>query len=138
MYRDDLDDMLTYNELIAWRARAAAATAPLAAFPLGSYNTADSAQSRSLPYEIVLVAPQREDSDPITLFNVEPATQRRQLYCGCIAADDAMRAQFGLAGMPDRCAARFPGLAGKRGTTDLSLEPAICRDERTAVAPAPH
>jgi predicted acylesterase/phospholipase RssA len=138
MYRDDLDDMLTYNELIAWRARAAAATAPLAAFPLGSYNTADNAQSHSLPYEIVLVAPQREDSDPITLFNVEPATQRRQLYCGCIAADDAMRAQFGLAGMTDGCAARFPGLAGKRGTTDTSLEPAICRDERTAVSPAPH
>jgi hypothetical protein len=138
MYRDDLDDMLTYNDLIAWRARAAEAAGPLAAFPLGSYNTAGGAQSYSLPYEIVLVAPQREDSDPITLFNVEPATQRRQLYCGCIAADDAMRAQFGLAGMKDRCAARFPGLSGKRGTTDISLEPAICRDERTAVSPSPH
>jgi hypothetical protein len=137
MYRDDLDDMLTYNELIAWRARAAAA-APLAAFPLGSYNPADSVQSYSLPYEIVLVAPQREDSDPLTLFNVEPATQRRQLYCGCIAADDAMRGQFGLAGMTDRCAARFPGLAGKRGRADISFEPAICRDELTAVSPSPH
>jgi hypothetical protein len=135
MYRDDLDDMLTYNDLLAWRA--AEAAAPLAAFPLGSYNSADGAQSYSLPYEIVLVAPQREDSDPITLFNVEPATQRRQLYCGCMAADDAMRAQFGLAGMAERCAARFPGLAGKRGTTEVGLEPAVCRDERTAVSPAP-
>jgi NTE family protein len=137
MYRDDLDDMLTYNELIAWHARTAAAGAPLAAFPLSSYNTADGAQSYTLPYEIVLVGPQREDSDPITLFNVEPATQRRQLYCGCIAADDAMRTQFGLADMADRCAVRFRGLAGRRGTTEVSLETAVCRDERTAVSPAP-
>jgi hypothetical protein len=137
MYRDDLDDMLTYNELLAWHARAVTAGAPLAAFPLGSYNSADAAGLPSLPYEIVLVGPQREDSDPITLFNIEPATQRRQLFCGCVAADHAMRAQFGLADMADRCAARFPGLAGKRSATEITLEPAVCRDERTAVSPAP-
>lgn len=136
MYRDDLDDMLTYNDLLAWHAAAAAGGAPLAGFPLGSYNTT-AESSHSLPYEIVLVSPQREDSDPMTVFNVEPVTQRRQLYCGCIAADDAMRAQFGLADMADRCAVRFQGLAGKRGTTEVSLYPAVCRDERTAVAPAP-
>jgi hypothetical protein len=134
MYRDDLDDMLTYNELIAWRARA---DAPAAAFPLGSYNAAGLRGSHSLPYEIVLLGPQREDADPMTIFNVEPATQRRQLFCGCIAADDAMRAQFGLADMADRCAARFPGLVGKRGTTEVRLAPTVCRDERTAVSPAP-
>lgn len=121
---------------VAVRRRTAAAGAPLVAFPLRSYNAADGAQSYTLPYEIVLVGPQREDSDPITLFNVEPATQRRQLYCGCIAADDAMRTQFGLADMADRCAVRFQGLAGKRGTTEVSLE-SVCRDERTAVSPAP-
>jgi hypothetical protein len=135
MYRDDLDDMLTYNDLIAWHARATAAGAPLAAFPLGSYNTVDAAASRSLPYEIVLIGPQREDADPMTIFNVDPATQRRQLFCGCSAADDAMRTQFGLAGMADRCAARFPGLAGRRGEAEVSLEPAVCREERTAVSP---
>jgi hypothetical protein len=134
MYRDDLDDMLTYNELIAWRART---DAPAAAFPLGSYNPAGIPSLHSLPYEIVLVGPQREDADPMTIFNVEPATQRRQLFCGCIAADDAMRAQFGLADMGDRCAARFSGLAGKRGTTEVRLAPTACRDERTAVSPAP-
>jgi hypothetical protein len=83
----------------------------------------------------VLVGPQREDSDPMTLFNVDPPTQRRQLYCGCIAADTAMRAQFGLGDLADRCAVRFPGLVGKRGSTEVSLEPSVCRDERTAVSP---
>jgi len=136
MYRDDLDDMLTYNDLLAWHARAAAAGTTLPAFPLASYNPADDAAgSHSLPYEIVLVGPQREDSDPMTIFNVEPATQRRQLFCGCIAADDAMRAQFALPQMADRCAVRFPGLSGTRGTTEVDLVPAVCRDERTAVSP---
>jgi NTE family protein len=138
MYRDDLDDILTFNDLLAWHARAAAAGAPLATFPLGSYNTGNAATPYSLPYEIVLVGPQREDSDPITLFNVQPATQRRQLYCGCIAADDAMRAQFGLPDMADRCAVRFPGLSGKRDATEVKLDAAVCRDERTAVAPTQH
>jgi hypothetical protein len=138
MYRDDLDDMLTYNDLLAWHARAVAAGTTLPPFPLASYNPADEAAgSHSLPYEIVLVGPQREDSDPMTIFNVEPATQRRQLFCGCIAADDAMRAQFALPLMADRCAARFTGLADTRGTTEITLVPAVCRDERTAVSPAP-
>jgi hypothetical protein len=138
MYRDDLDDMLTYNDLLAWHARAAPAGTTLPAFPLASYNRADDAAgSHSLPYEIVLVGPQREDSDPMTIFNVEPATQRRQLFCGCIAADDAMQAQFALPEMADRCAARFPGLSGTRGTIDDNFVPAVCRDERTAVSPAP-
>jgi predicted acylesterase/phospholipase RssA len=138
MYRDDLDDMLTYNDLLAWHARAAAAGTTLPTFPLASYNRADGAAgSRSLPYEIVLVGPQREDSDPMTIFNVEPTTQRRQLFCGCIAADDAMQAQFALPQMADRCAARFPGLSGTRGTLEVGLVPDVCRDERTAVSPAP-
>jgi len=137
MYRDDLDDMFTYNDLLEWHTGAAAAGAPLPAFPLGSYNTADPASSHSLPYQIVLVAPQREDADPTTIFAVDPATQRRQLFCGCVAADEVMGAQFGLATMADRCAARFPGLAEKRDAAGMALAPAICRDERTAVSPSP-
>jgi hypothetical protein len=137
MYRDDLDDMLTYNDLLAWSARAVEAGAPVAPFPLGSYNDANAPRSHSLPYEIVLVGPQREDADPMTIFEVEPATQRRQLFCGCIAADEAMRTQFGLSDMADRCVARFPGLAGKRNAVEVSLAPAVCREERTAVAPPP-
>jgi hypothetical protein len=46
---------------------------------------------------------------------------------GCIAADDAMRAQFGLIDMADRCAARFAGVAGKHVTTEDRLEPDACR-----------
>jgi hypothetical protein len=135
MYRDDLDDMLTYNDLIEWHAGAAATGAPLPGFPLGSYNTADAPSTQSLPYEIVLVAPQREDTDPMTIFSVDPATQRRQLFCGCVAADEAMGGQFGLATMADRCASRFPGLGEKRGAAEVTLAPAVCRDERTAVSP---
>jgi NTE family protein len=135
MYRDDLDDMLTYNELLAWHAQAAAGGARRTTFPLGSYNTADAPGFHSLPYEIVLVGPQREDSDPMTLFNLEPATQRRQLFCGCVAADDAMSAQFGLQSMTDRCAARFRSLEGRRGTTEARFDRGVCHDERTAVSP---
>ena len=137
MYRDDLDDMLTYNELLDWRARAADAGASLAAFPLGSYNRADAPGASSLPYEIVLVGPQREDADPMTIFQVEPATQRRQLFCGCIAADETMRTQFGLANLADRCTARFPGLVEERGATGVGFPPDICSDPRTAVTPVP-
>jgi hypothetical protein len=137
MYRDDLDDMLTYNELVEWHARsAAAAGAALPAFPLGTYNTADTPGAHSLPYEIVLVAPQREDSDPITIFDLEPATQRRQLFCGCVAANEAMRAKFEAPDMTDGCIARFVGTVGEREAMDAVLAPAICRDERTAVAPS--
>jgi hypothetical protein len=137
MYRDDLDDLLTYNELIEWHARAAEADASLAAFPLASYNPAAGEPSHSLPYEIVLVGPQREDADPTAIFNLDPATQRRQLFCGCIAADQAIRAQYGLASMADHCAGRFPGLAGRRDTDEIVLSAEICHDERTAVSPAP-
>jgi hypothetical protein len=138
MYRDDLDDMLTYNELLEWHARAAGSGTTLPAFPLASYNRADDAAGfRSLPYEIVLIGPQREDSDPMTIFNVQPATQRRQLFCGCIAADDAMQVQFGLTEMADLCSSRFPGLSGTEGTTEVGFDSAVCRDERTAVTLAP-
>lgn len=133
VYRDDLDDMLLYNDLIAWRVRTAAPGSSLPGFPLRSYNTADAPGSDFLPYEIVLVAPQREDADPMSIFGLEPATQRRQLFCGCIAADETMQMQFGLEALVDRCAARFPGLAGERDAAPITLAPAVCRDERTAV-----
>jgi predicted acylesterase/phospholipase RssA len=135
IYRDDLDDMLTFNDLLEWRAQAVAAGESLTSFPLGSYNGLDAPGSRSLPYKIALIAPQREDSDPMSIFDVEPATQRRQLFCGCIAADEAMQTQFGLPGMAARCEERFPGLVGKRYATETRLDPAACRDERTAVSP---
>jgi hypothetical protein len=137
MYRDDLDDMLTYNELIEWHAAAASTGAALPAFPLGTYNVAETPRAHSLPYEIVLVAPQREDTDPITIFSLEPATQRRQLFCGCIAANETMTVSFATPDMAGDCTARFLGIGEGR---DASFEPftaGICRDERSAVAAAP-
>lgn len=132
-YRSALDDMLTYNDLLAWHARAAAAGVPLPAFPLGSYNASDRPGTPSLPYEIVIVAPQREDSDPMTIFSLDPPTQRRQLFCGCISANAAMGAQFGLVDMANECAARFPFLAGEDRATDVRFMAAACRDEHTTV-----
>ena len=67
--RDDLDDMLMLNDLLAWRTQAAEHVgAPLADFPIESFNAAPGAASR--PYEIALIAPAREDADPSTIFDV--------------------------------------------------------------------
>jgi hypothetical protein len=136
MYRNDLDDMLLYNELLEWRARATSRIDALDGFPLGSYNRA-TPDSPSLPYALTLVAPQREDTDPMSLFDVQPATQRRQLFCGCIAADDAMQRRFGLASEAAQCRARFRGLAGPRDAAEVELDPELCRDERIFAPDAP-
>jgi hypothetical protein len=136
MYRNDLDNMLLYNELLEWRAQAAGRLAEFDGFPLGSYNHPAGAPA-SLPYALTLIAPQREDTDPMSIFDVQPATQRRQLFCGCIAADDALRQRFGLASEAGQCRTRFRGLADRRGTTEVELDPALCRDERIFGADAP-
>jgi predicted acylesterase/phospholipase RssA len=119
--RGELDDMLLYNDLLAWRAAAQTST-PI--FPIGSYRH-DRGSGIALPYEIALIAPQREDADPSTIFEVDPETIRRQLYCGCAAADEAMRTRFAAPAMLERCEDRFA-----RGVDPASL---VCRDERTAV-----
>ena len=136
MYRNDLDDMLLYNELLEWRSRAAPRIDALDGFPLGSYNR-PTADSPSLPYTLALIAPQREDTDPMSMFDVQPATQRRQMFCGCIAADDALQRRFGLTSEAAQCRARFRGLAGPRDATEVELDPALCRDERIFAPDAP-
>jgi predicted acylesterase/phospholipase RssA len=121
-YRDDLDDMLTYNELLAWHARNANRTAR--EFPIGSFNRADGV---SLPYDIALIAPQREESDPMSIFDVSVQTQRRELFCGCIAADALMQTQYGLESRADSCVARFPNVPAKRRQTiAVPLDAAVC------------
>ena len=128
LHRSDLDDMLLYNDLLAWQTRASiGAAAPV--FPLGSFNrSADTGAPK--PYEIALISPQRPNSDPLSIFDVDPETQRRQMFCGCIAADEVMQARFGLAQLGERCATRFPALpAQRRHTETAALTPAICRDE---------
>jgi predicted acylesterase/phospholipase RssA len=132
-YQNDLDDMLTYNDLLAWQAGTVAHDAARP-FPLGSFNRATD-RGVSLPYDIGLVAPEREDADSAHLFDVTPQIRRRELYCGCVAADALMQARYGQASMADRCSARFPALQDTRRRHEtVPVEPAMCRDERTGVS----
>jgi predicted acylesterase/phospholipase RssA len=135
MHRADLDDMLLYNDLLAWQARAAE-TAGAMSFPIGSFNRATPG-GVAQPYEIALIAPHHDDSDALRIFEADPKTQRERVFCGCVAADELMQTQFGLAPLTDRCAARFPALPGKRRRAQPpALTPAICHAE-TAVPPPP-
>ena len=133
--RDDLDDMLMLNDLLAWRTQAAEHVgAPLADFPIESFNAAPGAASR--PYEIALIAPAREDADPSTIFDVRPETISRQLFCGCIAADDVMQRHFARPSMAASCVSRFPRPpTRRRATSSTTWEARVCRDARTAVNP---
>jgi hypothetical protein len=140
--RNDLDDMLMLNDLLRWRTQAAVRLgSPLTGFPIESYNrSAGNPDAPSQPYDIALIAPQREDSDPSTIFDTRPSTIRRQLFCGCVAADQAMQRDFGLASMETQCADRFPRLATReharrrdRVRETAPWDAAICRDPRTAV-----
>jgi hypothetical protein len=132
LFRADLDDMLTYNDLLAWHAGAPLAAQP---FSLGSFNR--TGDGTALPYEIALIAPQREESDPMRIFDVAPETQRREMFCGCIAADTLMQRQYGQASMADRCGARFPALSpARRRGAPAPLTPAVCRVEQRATPPA--
>jgi predicted acylesterase/phospholipase RssA len=134
MHRTDLDDMLLYNDLLAWQARAAE-TAGTASFPIGSFNRA-APGAVAQPYEIALIAPHQDDSDALRIFEADPATQRERVFCGCIAADELMQTQFGQAPLTDRCVTRFPAKPGKRQRTEpRALTPAICHNE-TAVPPS--
>lgn len=116
MHRTDLDDMLLYNDLLAWQARQPGATS--AGFPIASFNR-EAPGAAPRPYEIALIAPERDDSDPLTMFNADPKTQRERVLLGCLAADKVMTTQFQQASMADKCVVRFPRLTGKqrRGET---------------------
>jgi predicted acylesterase/phospholipase RssA len=127
LHRADLDDMLFLNDLLAWQSRLAGKVAAPSS-PLGSFNRVGT-NGASQPYEIALIAPQRDDSDPLSIFDAEPRTQRKREYCGCVAADEIMTTQFGLASMADRCAERFPALPARRHAADVrALTPAMCRE----------
>lgn len=120
LYRDDLDDALMYNDLLAAASAAAGGT-----FPLGSFNSSGNV---SLPYTIAVIAPQREDADPMSMFDVTPQVQRREMYCGCLAAAEWLRTQHGEAPMIDRCFERFPALPARSGSrSPPAFEPAVCR-----------
>jgi hypothetical protein len=130
MHRADLDDMLLYNDLLAWQARAGE-TGGAAPFPIGSFNRA-TPDAAAQPYEIALIAPYSDDSDALRVFEADPATQRERVFCGCIAADELMQTQFGQAPLTDRCVTRFPAKPGKRQRTEPRvLTPAICHNGTT-------
>ena len=136
MHRADLDDMLLYNDVLAWQARAGE-TAGAVPFPIGSFNRA-TPDAAAQPYEIALIAPYSDDSDALKIFEADPQTQRRRVFCGCVAADELMQTQFGLAPLTDRCVARFPALPGKRRHAGPPpLTPAICRNEAAVPPPPP-
>ena len=121
--------MLLFNDLLGWQSRTPGSGAGSPVFPLGSFNrSADAAVSK--PYEITVISPQRPNSDPLSIFDVDPQLQRRRMFCGCIAADSVMQTQFGLARLSELCATRFPAVPAKRRHTETTaLTPAICRDE---------
>jgi hypothetical protein len=135
MHRADLDDMLLYNELLAWQARATETSGP-APFPIGSFNRATPG-SAPRPYEIALIAPNHDDSDALRIFEADPKTQRERVFCGCIAADELMQTQFGQAPMTDRCITRHPALPGKRRRAEPQvLTPATCHGEAAVPPPS--
>jgi hypothetical protein len=133
MHRTDLDDMLRYNDLLAWSARTPMSPG-VDPFPIGSFNRA-APGAPAKPYEIALIAPHREDSDALRIFEANPTTQRERVFCGCIEADAQMQARFGLPPMADRCVAKFPAVPGtrKRGETRV-LTPALCNSQTGAPA----
>jgi len=130
LHRSDLDDALLYNDLLAWQALSPRSPGT-PAFPLGSFNR--EGEDGPKPYKIAVIAPQLTNADPLSIFDVDPATQRRQMFCGCIAADDVMQTQFGLARLSERCATRFPALPEKRRHAEAAaLTPAFCSAEPAA------
>jgi len=130
LHRDDLDDVLLFNDLLDWQSRTPGSGAGSPVFPLGSFNRgADGGAAK--PYEITVISPLRRNSNPLSIFDVDAAAQRQQMYCGCIAADEVMQKRFGLASLGASCATRFPAVpATRRHAETAALTPATCRDDR--------
>ncbi len=132
IYRSDLDEMLLANDLLLWRGDLPAPAGPVRRFPVESYNVDPSRPDvPSLPYRIAMVIPGREDADPTTMFDLRPETISRQLYCGCLAADEMMQREFELTTMSGQCAEKFP----RRTKAGMApWEAAICREPQRAAA----
>lgn len=112
MYRRDLDFLLLKNDLLRWRwhayQRMLVNVAPEKLMEtrqqfLGSGASLESYNrdpidlgAPSLPYEIGLVAPKKEFADVRNILKFSRSSIQEQLYCGCMAANETMEAQFGL------------------------------------------
>ncbi|MDP9263959.1 MAG: patatin-like phospholipase family protein [Acidobacteriota bacterium] len=73
-------------------------------FPVGSYHSSSDA-NWSLPYDIVLITPKKENGGT---YQFDPANIRKQLHEGCLTADATMTGQFQAASMKAQCDADFP------------------------------
>ncbi len=139
-YRWDLDFLLFANDMLRWRReayrnlalRTPAEQLPDArrrftsgrAFAIESYNhDPQDPDAPSLPYDVGLVVPEKEYAEVSNLLAFSPAMMQEQLYCGCIAADRMMQADFELSSLSSQCANRFP--------------PLPMEDKKPAVARAP-
>jgi hypothetical protein len=92
-------------------------------FPVESYNSGDTAEVPSLPYEISLIAPQKIFAD---IYGFEPLNIREQLYCGCMAADQVMSKGDPKRSLSVQCALRFPELPeAKKSARDWDSD--VCR-----------
>jgi hypothetical protein len=123
-YRRDLDSFLLKNDLLRWRwyayQRMLLNVTPEqleqtkqrflgSGASLESYNRdPGDLGSPSLPYEIGLVVPKKEFADLRNILKFSRSSIQEQLYCGCMAANEMMEAQFGLPSLANRCSERFP------------------------------
>jgi patatin-like phospholipase len=129
-YRWDLDFLLFANDLLRWRWQAyrdlTLNTSDVqlpevrrqflstTGFAVESYNyDSQDPDAPSLPYDVGLVAPEKEYAEISHLMAFSPAMTQEQLYCGCLAADRMMEEDFGLPSLSSQCASRFPRLPAK-------------------------
>ena len=134
-YRRDLDSLLLKNDLLRsrWQAyqRMLLNVTPEqvtetrqqflgSGASLESYNRDPrDLGAPSLPYEIGLVVPQKEFADLRNILKFSRSTIQEQLYCGCMAANEMMEAQFGLPSLANRCSERFPPYGSRKRTKSI-------------------
>jgi len=121
-FRTDLDSMLLANQWLAWRehsdsesalrarteSSSSATFAIATAFPLESYNREGlDSYAHSRPYRIGIVKPKEETADLADLLSFSPQMIHAQLLAGCLAANETMQSEFGLASLSTACADRF-------------------------------
>ncbi len=109
VHHGDLDSLLFANELLKWRGLDAALYEPRRpAFPLESYNYDPARpEASSRAYEIGIIAPTVGDAGLEEVLSFSRERIAKQMYCGCLAADEMMHAQFGLESKSEACRENF-------------------------------
>ncbi len=127
----DMSEMFAANDMLRWREQHAANSGwddSLRRYPVESYNYDPVDPHRpTRPYDLAVIVPGYEDGDMNALLDFSPERVSRQLFCGCIAADQLMQRKYGLATASDRCAERFRPRKSKSTTdTTSKFDAAIC------------